>query len=73
MKKSITNQETKDRLKAAEILLNRGWGRAIETIVIEDESGILQELRQFNLDELKNMRDNALTIEGDIRIIAEGE
>ena len=66
-------ETTKDRLHAAEILLNRGWGRAIETIVIEDESGILKELRQYNLEDLKNMRDNVITIEGKVRIIEEGE
>lgn len=65
-------EATKDRLHAAEILLNRGWGKAIETVVIEEANQADLVLREYSLQELKALRD-AMTVEGEYREISDGD
>lgn len=63
-------REVKDRLRAAEILLNRGWGRAIETVIVEEINPADHALREYTLEELKSMR-NVMVVEGSSRPVME--
>ena len=67
-----SGEATKDRLHAAEILLNRGWGKAIETVVIEEVNHTEIALKEYSIQELKALRD-AMTVEGDFREVEDGD
>jgi hypothetical protein len=57
-------ESTKDRLHAAEILLNRGWGRSIETVVIEEVNPVDGLLKEYTVEELRALR-SAMIVEAD--------
>ena len=58
-------EATKDRLHAAELLMNHGWGKAVETVIIEEVNSTEVALKQYSLEELHALR-NAMVVEGTV-------
>lgn len=57
-------EATKDRLHAAEVLLNRGWGKAIETVIIQEMNPTDEVLKEYSIEELYMMR-SAMIVDAD--------
>ena len=66
-----TEETTTDRLKAADMLLNRGWGRAPVEVHIQVEETIT--LKSYSIDELISMRETMKALEASEVVDAEFE
>jgi hypothetical protein len=71
-----------DRLAAAEMLLSRGWGKAVTQMEVTADVQVQHSLSDFNTAELRELvamrkklveEDSSLVIEGEVKVLDDDE
>ena len=67
----IQEAKVSDRLAAADILLNRGWGKAIQQVDVDVDMNITHHLDAFSVQELRDLLALQQEVQGEEQKVLE--